>query len=120
VGCRHHLLLEELSTREVLSTRGGTRPTSLRLNTEARGRGLAASAAERIVRRWMDDALELLFTMPWSCSLDVVDAYPEGLQNEEVAALFGVREQTVQELQHSPRVVDALLELKRIRDEGDG
>jgi hypothetical protein len=97
-GCRHHLLLE------VAGSRGGKdmRPTSLRLNRPNRGRttlgrrpGLTASAAAHVVQTWIDDAAEQLGSMMHTCSLDVVDDYPDGLAERSVAFLLGVTEKAI-------------------------
>lgn len=78
------------------------RPTSLRMNRPNRGRailgrrpGLASSAVHLVVRRWTDDAVEQLASMMHTCSLDVVDAYPDGLAEASVAVLLGVTEQAI-------------------------
>lgn len=98
VGCRHHLLLE------VARTKGGrdVRPTSLRVNRASRGRpiigrrrGLASSAAHLVVQRWIDDAVEQLSSMMYTCALDVARDYPEGLAESSVAFLLGVTEQAI-------------------------
>jgi hypothetical protein len=97
-GCRHHLLLE------VAGSSGGKdmRPTSLRLNRPNRGRttlgrrpGLTASAADYVVQTWIDDATEQLGSMMHTCSLDVVDDYPDGLTERSVAFLLGVTEKAI-------------------------
>lgn len=78
VGCRHHLLLEV-----ALGEGERKRAKSLRLNrrnsTGGRRAGLRSSAAEQLVRAWIDDALELLTRMRYTCALDVVEAFPDGL-----------------------------------------
>jgi hypothetical protein len=78
------------------------RPTSLRLNRANRGRvsmgrrpGLASSAAHLVVQRWIDDATEQLSSMMYTCSLDVVRDYPDGLSESSVAFLLGVTEQAI-------------------------
>ena len=101
VGCRHHLLLEvEAST---------ARPPKLKLNARAPGRngrppGLPYSAAEVVVQGWIDDALELLETMPHTCSLDAAEALADGEQafvdsdevfGRAVGAVLGVSKQQV-------------------------
>lgn len=57
--------------------------------------GLASSAAHRVVQRWIDDAIEALSSMMYTCSLDVVRDYPDGLAESSVALLLGVTEQAV-------------------------
>jgi hypothetical protein len=78
---------------------------------------LRSSAAERLVRRWIDDAMELLFTMPFSCALDVVDSYPDGLAAPSVGHVFGATKQAIQEEEGKPHVVAALRILRRYRTE---
>jgi hypothetical protein len=93
VSCRHHLLLE------VARSKGGrdVRPTSLRLNrprTGAKGRrpGLASSAAHHVVQQWIDDAVEQLLGMRYTCAFDVVEEYPDGLTEHSVGLVLGVSE----------------------------
>ncbi len=100
VSCKHHLLLEVTLAKVRLW--GDTRATMLRLNTArprqsngGRRPGLSSSAAEAIVRTWMDDALDALVAMPYSCTFDVVAAYPDGAPVAVVAQLLGVREQLI-------------------------
>ena len=57
--------------------------------------GLESSAAHLVVRRWIDDATELVQNMMHTCSLDVVDDYPDGLAESSVALLLGVTEQAI-------------------------
>jgi hypothetical protein len=107
VGCRHHLLLEVAESKPTRRiTPSGRprdeRPTSLRLNRASRGRvtsgrrpGLASSAAHLLVQRWIDDAIEQLSNMMYTCSLDVVRDYPDGLAESSVAMLLGVTEQAI-------------------------
>jgi len=120
VGCRHHLLLEVAQSNGVGSTTAAgkprdLRPTSLRMNRPNRGRaslgrrpGLESSAAHLVVRRWIDDAAEQLANMMHTCSLDVVDAYPDGLSEASVAILLGVTEQAI-----NAETTNALREYKR-------
>lgn len=94
VGCKHHLLLE-VSLSE---TGRDLRPTSLRLNRQVLGRGrstgrrsgLASGAAQDVVNRWIDDAVEWLAGMVYSCSLDVPDQYPDGVPARGVGLALGV------------------------------
>jgi hypothetical protein len=99
VSCRHHLLLE------VAATRGGddVRPTTLRLNRPSKllglpsrrsGRrpGLAASAAHHLVEQWIDDAVEQLMGMRYTCALDIARDYPDGLTEQSVGLVLGVTE----------------------------
>lgn len=48
-----------------------------------------------MVQRWIDDATEQLSNMMHTCSLDVVDGYPDGLSESSVALLLGVTEQAI-------------------------
>ncbi len=107
VGCRHHLAIEVAESK--VADRGtpngkprDVRPTSLRLNRANRGRaimgrrpGLASSAAHLLVQRWIDDAVEQLSGMMYTCALDVVRDYPDGLAESSVAMLLGVTEQAI-------------------------
>jgi hypothetical protein len=104
VGCRHHLLLEVAKTRptakESRAMLGGRRP------------GLRSSAAAEIVRAWIDEAVELLSYMPYTCSLDVVDAFPDGLSPRRVGWLLAVTEQAIDAEGRKPHVQEALEALK--------
>jgi hypothetical protein len=59
--------------------------------------------------------MELLFTMPFSCALDVVDAYPDGLTSPSVGKVFGTTKQAIQEEERKPHVITALRVLRRLR-----
>jgi hypothetical protein len=116
VGCRHHLLLEVAKTRP---TAKESRAMSLRLNRATPGRtlggrrpGLRSSAAAEIVRAWIDEAVELLSYMPYTCSLDVVDAFPDGLSPRRVGWLLAVTEQAIDAEGRKPHVQEALEALK--------
>jgi hypothetical protein len=98
-SCRHHLLLE------VAAIKGGddVRPTTLRLNQprqllgvppgrSGRRSGLAATAAHHVVERWIDDAVEQLQSMRYTCALDIADEYPDGLTERSVGLVLGVSE----------------------------
>ena len=63
--------------------------------TLGRRPGLASSAAHLVVQRWIDDAVEQLSGMRYTCSLDAVRDYPDGLAESSVAVLLGVTEQAV-------------------------
>lgn len=102
VGCKHHLLLEVEDGGEP------GRPPRLLLNrpSHRKGprRGLSPSAPARVVERWIDDAIELLFRMRRTCVLDVLDdrgarthrkALARPLNNSETAELLNVRKQTI-------------------------
>jgi hypothetical protein len=84
---------------------------------DGRRPGLASSAAEAIVQVWIDDALELMHRMPYTCSLDVVEDYPDGLSASMVAWLFGVTEQSIAREQASPGVRAATVRLREYADE---
>lgn len=118
VGCKYHLLLEVATTRD---TSKKPRATSLRLNKATSGKtareggrrpGLRSSAAAAIVRSWIDEAVEMLSWMPYTCSLDVADKFPDGLLPRKVGWLLAVNKQAVDAECRKPHVVDALAELK--------
>ena len=48
-----------------------------------------------MVQRWIDDAVEQLSNMRYTCSLDAARDYPDGLSESSVAFLLGVTEQAV-------------------------
>jgi hypothetical protein len=91
-SCRHHLLLE------VAAIKGGddVRATTLRLNRPRRGRGrrsgLPATAVHQVVEQWIDNAVELLQSMRYTCALDIADEYPDGVTERSVGAVLGVSE----------------------------
>jgi hypothetical protein len=91
-SCRHHLLLE------VAASKGGDdiRPTTLRLNRRRPGRGrrsgLPATAVHQVVEQWIDDAVELLQSMRYTCALDIADEYPDGITDRGVGLVLGVSE----------------------------
>lgn len=100
VGCRHHLALEVAIPRT--RANGRKRPTALRLNTTGSDRpnngrrpGLASSAAAALVRTWVDEAVELLSRMRYTCTFDVVRDYPDGLKPWQVAIVLSVSEQRI-------------------------
>jgi len=64
------------------------------------------------VRTWIDEAVELLSYMPYTCALDVVDAFPDGLSPRRVGWLLAVTEQAIDAEGRKPNVVSALAELK--------
>lgn len=103
VGCRHHLLLEVAMP---LRYRPGiSRAPALRLNspsnTPGRRAGLWSSSAAVVVRAWIDAAVEQLSVMPYTCSLDVVRDYPDGLYPRALGVLLGVsRQQADDEVKH--------------------
>lgn len=63
--------------------------------SKGRRPGLVSSAAHLVVQYWIDDATEQLSNMMYTCSLDVVRDYPEGLSESSVALLLGVTEQAI-------------------------
>ncbi len=117
IACRHHLLLEVAKAKP----REGreARATSLRLNAPSKGRirlgrrpGLASSSAAALVQVWIDDALELLSRMRYTCTLDVVDAYPDGLPPSAIGWLIGVGEQAIDQELGKVSVREAMEELR--------
>jgi len=128
VGCRYHLLLEVGSaaikdrSKRPRKRDLGRRATTLRLNIRGprrpgRRRGLPSSAAASLVRRWIDEAAELLFSLRYSCALDVVDAYPDGLNAASTAYVFGTTRQAIQQEEQKEHVRAALRVLRRHRTE---
>jgi hypothetical protein len=97
VSCRYHLLLE------VAATKGGddVRPTTLRLNRPRSGRGrrsgLPATAVHQAVEQWIDDAVELLQSMRYTCALDIADEYPDGITERGVGLVLGLGERAAHE-----------------------
>ena len=98
VGCRHHLLIE------VMQSNGRWRePPSIVLNgwsrsasTRGRRPGLPSNAAELLVRTWIDEAVELISRLPYTCSLDWIDDTGHEPTPENVVAwLLGVSEQAI-------------------------
>ncbi len=61
---------------------------------------------------WLDDAIELLSTMPFTCALDVVHAYPDGLSAGAVGWIYGVTEQAIERETNKPHVRATLAELR--------
>jgi hypothetical protein len=119
VGCRHHLLLEVTTAKPVQGR--DARATALRLNAPARKRtgrrpGLRSSAAENQVRVWLDDAIELLFTLPYTCELDVVRDYPDGIPASSVGLVLNTSRQNIDQELAKPHVKSALRAIKRIAD----
>ena len=51
-----------------------------------------SSAAHAVVQRWIDDAVEQLAGMAYSCALDVADEYPDGVTEGSVGLVLGVTE----------------------------
>lgn len=57
--------------------------------------GLTSSAADRIVQRWIDDAVEQLAGMRYTCALDVAEQYPDELTEASIRLVLGVSEQAI-------------------------
>lgn len=137
IGCEAHLAMEVAA--EAASSRSSAlevpnesdpssvaskrRPRTLRLNTPQRqgehraGRrpGLSSSAAEALVRVWLDDAIELVGTLDYTCMYDVVEDHPDGVPSSFIAKLFGVSEQAIEGVERQDHVREAALELYRIK-----
>lgn len=119
VACRHHLLLE-VATAAPHKGRDA-RATTIRLNRASpertqtgRRAGIPAKAAEGLFRIWLDDALEhLAGAMPYTCALDVVEDFPDGLSSRRVGLFFGVSEQQIDIEQRKPHVVEAIAGLRK-------
>lgn len=100
VSCRHHLLLEVAKAKAKEGR--AARATSIRLNRPHLGKaklgrrpGMDASEAHALVQRWIADAVDLLASMPATCALDVVEAFPDGLVPRPLGKLLGVGEQAI-------------------------
>lgn len=100
VACRHHLLLEVANATSMTDRR----PTTLRANAprfeirDGRRPGLRASAAAVLVRQWIDDAVELLSRMEYTCTFDFVRDYPQGAPAWLVARVLGVTEAAIDKI----------------------
>lgn len=105
VSCRHHALIEIAQAKPRKDRNGrarDARPTSIRLNRETPGQvgrraGLHAQDPADVVQRWIENAVDHLEAMPESCTLDVADAHPDGLQLTEVADLLGVTNEALRQ-----------------------
>ena len=103
VSCRHHLLLEVASAKPKAGR--DARATTIRLNRPNTGGsgdvrmgrrpGLDAGCPDSIVRAWIDDASDRLDAMPYTCTLDVVEDYPDGAPLPLIAELLGVTDKAV-------------------------
>lgn len=118
VGCRHHLLIE-VATASDVETRDDPRATTIRINRPPEGRailgrrpGISPSTARDLVRIWIDDAVELLQRMRYTCALDVVDEYPDGIPPSSVAWIFGLTEPTIDQELRKPHVIEACESLR--------
>jgi len=89
VSCEHHLLIE-LGRPYKHGRSYPSRHPGLSLAVPG-GRGrraqLAPSSSEVLVEAWIDQAVELLWSMPETCSLDVAE---RGASAREVSELIGV------------------------------
>lgn len=117
VGCRQHLLLEVAKpTRRQDSA---ARAPGLILNVptaNGRRRHLPSSCAAEVVRVWIDEALELLSTMPYTCTLDRADEGPARMR--EVAKRIGTsRTQAKQERRRA--IAKAAAAVAAMRDRKD-
>jgi hypothetical protein len=64
---------------------------------------LAAQRSTRtrpLVRAWMDDAVEHLARMEYTCALDVLDDNPEGIGPNRLARLLSMAKQSADYLTH--------------------
>lgn len=96
VGCSMHLLLEVERSEDNAPMLVLNRPSPT--GQRGRRRGLASSAGEALVQVWLDDAIDRLLTMPYTCALDVIDELG-ALSDAEQADLLGCTQQAM-----SPRV----------------
>jgi hypothetical protein len=118
VGCRNHLLLEVQAPTKLDRQDERERATSIRINRRARaerlhgrGAGLRASAARHVFERWCDDALEALQNLPYSCALDVVDDFPDGVTVDAIGYLFGfTRQAALSEVQKVEGLAEEMAE----------
>lgn len=55
--------------------------------------GLDPSTSEPPLQTWIDDAIDRLALLSYSCTFDVVRDYPDGLPPSEIGRLLGVSEQ---------------------------
>lgn len=60
----------------------------------ARRAALDAHTPEALVRAWIDDAVEHLARMEYTCALDVLDDNPEGIGPNRLARLLGMAKQS--------------------------
>jgi hypothetical protein len=104
IACRHHLLIEVAIAKPRISKGRvrDARPTTIRLNRPSRGMiklgrrsGLDYTDASELVHVWIDEAVEALSLMRYTCSLDVVDDYPDGIPPSGIAFLLGVTEEAI-------------------------
>jgi hypothetical protein len=69
----------------------------------ARRAALDAHTPEALVRAWMDDAVEHLARMEYTCALDVLDDNPEGIGPNRLARLLGMAKQSADYLTNDAR-----------------
>ena len=84
VGCRHHLLLDMTETGALVINR----PDG------ARRSALDGHTPDALVRVWIDEAIEHLARMEYTCALDVLDDNPEGIGPNRLARLLGMAKQS--------------------------
>ncbi len=120
-SCRHHLLIEVATTAPRWDASRerwrDARASTIRLNRSSSGKagrrpGLASSDAAALVRVWIDDALELLSSMRYSCVLDVAEDYPDGIPYGSIGLLLGVTDKAIEQEVKKPNVVEALQALR--------
>lgn len=100
VGCRHHLLIEVAAAR---TRRTRSRSPGLILNVPTTGGQrpqLRPSCDDDTLQAWIEDVVDALAAMPWSCSLDVVDAL-EQLTLDEVGEQLGLGDNRVRNVSAS-------------------
>jgi hypothetical protein len=66
---------------------------------------------------WCDDAIELLFSMPYTCGLDVIDDYPDGLTSSSVGKVINTTRQNVDQEIEKPHVQSVLRIIRRMYDD---
>lgn len=124
-SCRHHLLLEVATTApkwdESRQRFRDARASTIRLNRPSSGKtgrrpGLASSDAAALVQVWIDDALELLSSMRYTCSLDVAEDFPDGIDYPSIGALVGVTDKAIEQEIKKPHVVEALQALREFAE----
>ena len=99
VACRHHLLVEVDQAKD--------KPGKIRLNmlpqegASGRRPGLSPTATVEEVEKWTDDAVEQLFKMEETCSLDVVEKHPDGASESVIASALGTSHQAVGQELHA-------------------
>lgn len=57
--------------------------------------------------------------MPYTCALDVADAYPDGLATPAVGFVLGATKQSIAEIEQKPAVVVALEQLREFVEDDD-